>query len=70
MAVVCKPLPAVCVHCSVVYYIWEKDQDYDFAVLCNINLCYDDITGHEVRLELACNTAVISVTQMLSLRIY
>jgi len=38
MAVVCKALLAVCVHCGAVHYLWEKDQDYDFAVLCNIDL--------------------------------
>jgi len=38
MAVVRKTLPAACVHCCAVHYLWVKDQDYDFAVLCTINL--------------------------------
>ena len=38
MAVVCEPVPAVRVPCGDVYHLWEKDQDYDFAVLYNINL--------------------------------
>jgi len=38
MALVCTPLLAVYVHCGVVHYFWEKDQDYDFALLYNIDL--------------------------------
>jgi len=36
--VVGKPLLAVLVHYGVVHHRWEKDQDYDFTVLYNINL--------------------------------
>jgi len=38
MVVVCKSLLAVCIHCCDLYHLWEKDQDYNFAVLCNIDL--------------------------------
>jgi len=30
--VVCKPLLAVCVHCGVVHYLCEKDQDSDDTI--------------------------------------
>jgi len=70
LVVVCKPLLAVFIHCDVVHHRWEKDQDCDFAVLYNVNLKYDSITGHETRLVCACSTAVFSILQMLSLGIY
>ena len=37
-AAVCKPSPVVCFPCCDVHHCWEKDQDDDFAVLCNIDL--------------------------------
>jgi len=38
LAVVCKPVPAVHVPCGAVHHHWEKDQDYDFAVVYNVDL--------------------------------
>ena len=39
VVVVCKSLLAVCVPCSAIRCLWgKKDQDCDFAVLCNTNL--------------------------------
>jgi len=70
MAEVCKSLLAGCISCNDVYHLWEKEKYYDFAVLCNIDSRYDNITGHEVRLLFVCNIAVISVLEMPSLRIY
>ena len=67
MVVVCKPLLAACVPCDVVHHLREKDRDYDFSVLCNIDLWYNNITGHEFRLTFVCSIAVISIPQMLSL---
>ena len=67
---VCKPLFSVYIPCDDVYHLWEKDQDYNFAVLCNIDLWYDGITMHEVRLVSVCSIVVISVPGTPSLRIY
>ena len=38
MAVVFEPIPALRVPCGDVHHRWEKDQDYDFDVLYDINL--------------------------------
>ena len=38
MAVVFESLLAVCIHCCAVYYLREKDQDDDLAVLYDIDL--------------------------------
>ena len=38
MVVVHKPILALCVPCGAVHYLWEKDQEYDFAVTYNVYL--------------------------------
>jgi len=38
MVVSRKSLLAVCIPYGEVYNLWENDQDYRFAVLCNIDL--------------------------------
>jgi len=43
MVVFCKSLYAPCINCSE-YHPWERDQYYDFAVLCNSDLWHDNIT--------------------------
>jgi len=70
MAVVCKPLIAMCVHCSAVHHRWEIDLDYDVGVLYNINLLYDNITVQEIWLVFTCDTVVTSIPRMQSFRNY
>jgi len=48
MDVLFKLLLAACICYGAVYHLWENDQDYKFAVLCNINLLYDNITGYKL----------------------
>ena len=61
-----KSLLTVCIPYRAVHHLWENDQDYHFVVLCNINLCYDNITGHEVKVVFVWSIAVISVPGILS----
>jgi len=69
MALVFESLLAVPVHCHAVHYLGEKDQDDDPAVLCDIDLRHGNITVHEIRLVFAYGTAVLSIPQILCLRI-
>ena len=70
MVVVFESVLAVLVTCGDVHYLGEKDRDYDFAVLYDVDLRHDGITVHENRLVFACDTAVISIPRFLCLRIY
>jgi len=69
MTVVFESVFAVRVPCGDVHYLGEKDQDYDFTVLYDVDLRHDNITVHEIRLVFACGTAVISIRRILCLRI-
>jgi len=67
MVVVFEFVLAVLVPCGAVHHRREKDQDYDL-LYCTMST-YDNINVHEIRLVFACGTAVISIPQILCLRI-
>ena len=69
MVVVFESVLAVLVPCGDVHYLGEKDHDYDFTVLYDVDLRHDSVTVHGIRLVFACGTAVISVPRILCLRI-
>ena len=48
----------------------HRDQDYQFAVLGNVDLRYDYITGHEVKLVFVCGIVVMPIPRASSLGIY
>ena len=70
MVVLYKFLYALCIPCFDVYHLWERDPDYHFAILGNIDLLYDYITDREVKLKFLCGTVVMPIPWVPSLRIY
>ena len=70
MILLCKFLLALCLPYGAVYHLGEKGQGYYFAGLCNIDLLYDNITGHKVKLVFLCVFAVMLVPLVLSLGVY
>lgn len=47
MVALCKFLYAVCIPCNDVYRFGERNQDYHFNILSNVDLRNDYIIGHD-----------------------